>query len=96
MTAINVKRPRGELVDKVGDKVQIVVEEDGRQRRVHLCEVINLLHIVEDDHHHDNHGNSHDIVAEELAHDVAVEDSEPRPPTASHLILRLHNNSYLF
>ena len=83
---------RTKLVYEEGDKVQVVVEEYLLEGCVSGCEVVNLLHIVENHHHNDNHHYGEDVGAEELTNDVAVEDLQPRPPIKTLSVSRLHHN----
>ena len=67
-----------ELVDEVGDEVEVVVEDDRFQGCVQLREVVDLLHVVEDHHDHDDHGDGEEIGRQELAQYVTVQNLEPR------------------
>ena len=61
-----------ELIDEVGDEVDVVVENDSRHRGVGSGEVIDTLRIVEDDQNDGNHRNSEDVGAQKLTQDIAV------------------------
>ena len=68
-----------ELVDEEGDEIEVVVEDDGLHGRLHLGEVVEFLDIVEEHHHHDNHGDGEEVRPDELPDDVPVEDFNAGP-----------------
>ena len=74
-----------ELVDKEGDKVGVVLEQDCVQRSFQLEEVIGLLGPVEDHHDHDDQGNREEVSSQELTNDVSVEYFESG---VTHLVYR--------
>ena len=78
------------LIDEEGDKIEVIVLDNALEWRFGCGEAINLLDIVEDDHHHDNHSNGEYVGSEELTDDVAVENLESRPEASSFLVLWLH------
>ena len=71
-----------ELVDEEGYEVEVVVEDDGLDRRLQLREVVDLLHIVEDHHHHDDHRDGEKVGFQEFSDDVSVQYLESRPANA--------------
>jgi hypothetical protein len=72
----NERKQATELVDKEGNKVDIIVKYDGRQWGFGLGKVVHTLGIVEDHQDDGNHRNGEDICTQELGQDIAVKNLE--------------------
>ncbi len=71
MQAMKVNRPLNWLMKK-RDEVQVVVEYHLVERGVQFREVVDLLHVVEQYDHDDNHRDGEEVGRKELAEYVAV------------------------
>ena len=69
---------RTEEVGKIGNEIDVVVENDLLHRGVATRELVDLLVEVENHGNHHDDGDEEDVGAEKLVDDVAVEPSEPR------------------
>ena len=68
----NEHEQRTEHVHEVWDEVDVIVEDDGLQRRLLAHEIVDLLADVEDDHDADDQDQSHEESADELPDYVYV------------------------
>ena len=68
----NKCKESGELIDKKRHKLEVIVKNNCRHRCMHLCKVVNLLHIVKDHYNHDNHRNCEEICSHELTQNISI------------------------
>ena len=61
-----------ELVDEERDEIQVIVENDRLERRFRFRKVVDLLHVVEQYDHDDNHRDGEEVGREEFPQYVAV------------------------